>query len=399
VEKCVLWELEAKDFYALLGPVVDIIDDKINSYKRSAEIIKQDKEQEKKRQTLVAQQNKNSEARRESKKHVCGLKELKHIGVLGKGGFGLVTLVVDPNTNKSYALKAIKKFQVVELDLSKHIVSEKKVMDMMHNKFLVNLHATYKDKLRVYFLLDVCLGGELFTILRQKRYFNEPTSKFYAACVIEAFDYMHSMDIIYRDLKPENLVLDSDGYLKVTDFGFAKVCPDKLRFFFFIYYDFLYKYITYTLCGTPDYLCPEIVTGQGHGKGVDWWTLGILIYEMLASFPPFVADDPVDTYRKIVAGKIRFPQYFSQEARDLIRALLQNKPNRRLACLRGGAENIRTHAWYKGFKWDQLREGKITAPIINKVRDHLDCSNFAEVEVGPDDAKPIPVEKEFDQDF
>jgi len=254
---------------------------------------------------------------------------------------------------------------------------------MMHNKFLVNLHATYKDKLRVYFLLDVCLGGELFTILRQKRYFNEPTSKFYAACVIEGFDYMHSMDIIYRDLKPENLVLDSDGYLKITDFGFAKLCPDK----------------TYTLCGTPDYLCPEIVTGQGHGKGVDWWTLGILIYEMLASFPPFVADDPVETYRKIIAGKIRFPQYFSQEARDLIRALLQNKPNRRLASLRGGADNIRNHPWYKGFKWDALREGKISAPIINKVRDHLDLSNFAEVDVGADDAKPIPPEKDFDQDF
>ncbi|ETO32431.1 hypothetical protein RFI_04686, partial [Reticulomyxa filosa] len=196
--------------------------------------------------------------------------------------------------------------------------------------------------LRVYFLLDVCLGGELFTILRQKRYFNEPTSKFYTACVVEAFDYMHSMDIIYRDLKPENLVLDSDGYLKVTDFGFAKVCPDK----------------TYTLCGTPDYLCPEIVTGQGHGKGVDWWTLGILIYEMLASFPPFVADDPVDTYRKIVRGKIRFPKYFSQEARDLIRALLHHKPNRRLACLHGGTENIRKHAWFKGFKWGCLARRK-----------------------------------------
>merc|ERR1712113_446597 len=123
----------------------------------------------------------------------------------------------------------------------------------------VNLIATYKDNLRVYFLLDVCLGGELFTILRKKRYFDEDTSRFFAGCVIEAFDYMHSEHIIYRDLKPENLVLANDGYLKVTDFGFAKEISDK----------------TFTLCGTPDYLAPEIVT------------LGILIYEMLASFPPF----------------------------------------------------------------------------------------------------------------
>eukprot|EP00493_Phyllostaurus_siculus_P015210 UN15444 len=130
----------------------------------------------------------------------------------------------------------------------------------MNNPFLVNLRGTYKDKYKVYFLLDVCLGGELFTILRRRRYFNEATSKFYAGCVVEAFDYMHSRRIIYRDLKPENLVLDDQGYLKVTDFGFAKVAEDK----------------TFTLCGTPDYLAPEIVTGQGHGKGVDWWTLGIL---------------------------------------------------------------------------------------------------------------------------
>merc|ERR1719397_828631 len=209
---------------------------------------------------------------------ICGLKEFKTIGILGKGAFGLVSLVVDPYTKKSYALKAIKKQQIVELGQQSHIINEKNVMQKMHSKFLVNLRGTYKDNLRVYFLLDVCLGGELFTILRRRRYFNEGTSKFYAGCVVEAFDYMHSKNIIYRDLKPENLVLDSTGYLKVTDFGFAKVVKDK----------------TFTLCGTPDYLAPEIVTGQGHGKGVDWWTLGILIYEMLASFPPFFDDEPIE---------------------------------------------------------------------------------------------------------
>jgi len=274
---------------------------------------------------------------------------------------------------------------VVELDLQKHIISEKQVMDMMHNKFLVNLHITYKDDLRVYFLLDVCLGGELFTILRHRRYFNEPTARFYAACVVEGFDYMHSLDVIYRDLKPENLVLDSNGYLKITDFGFAKVCPDK----------------TFTLCGTPDYLCPEIVTGQGHGKGVDWWTLGILIYEMLASFPPFVADDPIDTYRKIIRGRIRFPRYFSQEVRDLIRGLLHNRPTRRLGVLKGGADNIRNHPWYKRFRWDWLQKGTMPAPIVNKVKDMTDLSNFAEVEVDDDEAKPVEDQynKLFDKEF
>merc|ERR1711972_1242575 len=161
---------------------------------------------------------------------------------------------------------------------------------MLDNPFLVNLRATYKDEYRVYFLLEACLGGELFTILRKMRSFDEATARFYCVMLVEAFDYMHERDIIYRDLKPENLVLTRDGYLKVTDFGFAKVVPNK----------------TFTLCGTPDYLAPEIVTGQGHGKGVDWWTLGILIYEMLASFPPFFDDEPMMTYRKIIQGKFEF---------------------------------------------------------------------------------------------
>merc|ERR1712113_671150 len=135
------------------------------------------------------------------------------------------------------------------------------------------------------------------------------------------FEYMHSKNIIYRDLKPENLVIDLNGYLKIADFGFAKVVTDK----------------TFTLCGTPDYLAPEIVTGQGHGKGVDWWTLGVLIYEMLSSFPPFFDDEPMMTYRKIIKGKVKFPRFFSQEAKDLVSKLLKPKPTKRIGVIKGGA--------------------------------------------------------------
>merc|ERR1712117_17145 len=295
------------------------------------------------------------------KKHdVCGLHEFETIGILGKGAFGLVSLVFDPHTKKSYALKAIKKAQIVELGQQSHIVNEKNVMEKMNNPFLVNLRGTFKDKYRVYFLLDVCLGGELFTILRRRRYFNEATSKFYAGCVVEAFDYMHSKRIIYRDLKPENLVLDDRGYLKVTDFGFAKVVKDK----------------TFTLCGTPDYLAPEIVTGQGHGKGVDWWTLGILIYEMIASFPPYYDDEPMMTYRKIIQGKFKFPRYLSAQSKDLISKFLKPKATKRLGVIKGGAKLIRQHPWFKDFKWVQLKEQTLKPPIKNKVKDQKDLSNF-----------------------
>merc|ERR1712176_1151306 len=240
------------------------------------------------------------------------------------------------------------------------IINEKKIMRELNNQFLVNLHKTYKDKYRVYFLLDVCLGGELFTILRKRRYFDEDASRFYSGCVIEAFDYMHGEDIIYRDLKPENLVLDEKGFLKVTDFGFAKKITDK----------------TYTLCGTPDYLAPEIVTGQGHGKGVDWWTLGILIYEMLASFPPFFDDEPMMTYRKIIQGKFKFPRYLSAESKDLISKFLKPKSTKRLGVIKGGAALIRTHPWFKDFRWAQLKEQTLKPPIKNKVKHTKDLSNF-----------------------
>merc|ERR550539_760501 len=310
---------------------------------------------------------------------VCDLTELRSIGILGKGAFGLVSLVVDPNSGNSYALKAIKKAQIVELGQQSHIINEKKVMEVMTCDFLVNLRATYKDMYRVYFLLDVCLGGELFTILRRRRYFNEPTSKFYAGCVVEAFAYMHGQNIIYRDLKPENLVLDDKGFLKVTDFGFAKVVADK----------------TYTLCGTPDYLAPEIVTGQGHGKGVDWWTLGILIYEMLASFPPFFDDEPIETYRKIIKCRLKFPRYFSHESKELIRSLLRAKPTKRLGVVRGGADTIRSHSWFQSdFSWKALNAFTATPPIAVTVKNVRDISNFDQV--GDDTGKLVAVDPKED---
>lgn len=340
VNGCTLLQLSREDFNQLLGPLRNILDRNAKQY-----------------ELPINDRNLLDE----DGSKICELHELETIGLLGRGAFGKVTLVVDPNTKKSYALKAIKKKQIEEIGQSSHIVNEKRVMMMMNNRFLVNLRRTYKDNWRVYFLVDVCLGGELFTILRKKRSFNEDYTRFYIACVVEAFDYMHNMNIIYRDLKPENLVMDKTGYIKVTDFGFAKVVPKK----------------TYTLCGTPDYLAPEIVTGQGHGKGVDWWCLGVLAYELLSSFPPFFDDEPMGTYRKIIQGKFKFPKYFSSDVRDLIARLLRTRPTKRLAVMKGGADNIRNHVWYNnGFDWASLKAGEMPAPWKPEVKSVSDISNF-----------------------
>lgn len=212
------------------------------------------------------------------------------------------------------------------------------------------------------------MGGELFSLLRRRTLFREATARFYAASVVLAFEYMHTLDIVYRDLKPENMLLDNEGFLRITDFGFAKDIGSGS---------------TYTLCGTPDYLAPEIIQGQTHGKGVDWWTTGILIYEMLASYPPFTDnDDAMRTYANIIAGHINFPAHISLAARNLIGKLLHRRPSRRLGVTKGGAELIKTHVWFKDLRWGQLISKKMKAPYVPQIGNKFDLSNF-------DDAEPL----------
>lgn len=343
-----LW-LSREDFAVLLGPLEDILSRQTEEYKKPAskrKLISAAKPWEEKEYPTLEYFIENT------------------IGVLGTGAFGTVTLVLDKEKKESYALKAIKKIQIVDLGQQTHITNEKKIMKMLDNRFLVNLRRTYKDAWRVYFLLDVCLGGELFTILRKMRAFDESTARFFAGCVTEAFDYMHNLDVIYRDLKPENLVLNEDGYLKITDFGFAKVVPNK----------------TFTLCGTPDYLAPEIVTGQGHGKPVDWWTLGVLIYEMIASYPPFFDDEPMMTYRKIISCKLKFPKCLSNDSKTIISRFLNPHPMKRLGIIKGGADLIRSSPWFSEFQWLALREAELACPISTTVRSYDDMGNFDKFE-------------------
>ena len=155
-------------------------------------------------------------------------------------------------------------------------------------------------------LLDYACGGELFTLLRREGRFSNDVALFFASEIVLAFEYLHGMDIAYRDLKPENLLIDKEGHVKITDFGFAKVVQDK----------------TYTLCGTPEYLAPEIIQSKGHNKNVDWWALGVLVFEMLAGYPPFYDDNPLGIYQKIMDGYYEFPPHVEPKARDLVKSFL-----------------------------------------------------------------------------
>ncbi|KAA0717300.1 cGMP-dependent protein kinase 2 [Triplophysa tibetana] len=221
---------------------------------------------------------------------------LEVISTLGVGGFGRVELVKMKNENVTFALKCIKKRHIVDNKQEEHIYSERRILLETNSPFIVKMYRTFKDNKYVYMLLEACLGGEIWSLLRDRGSFDEYTAKFCVGCVTEAFDYLHNNGIIYRDLKPENLMLDSDGYVKLVDFGFAKKlkCGQK----------------TWTFCGTPEYVAPEIILNRGHGLSVDFWSLGILIFELLTGSPPFTGSDQMIIYTFILKGieKMDFPK-------------------------------------------------------------------------------------------
>jgi len=267
---------------------------------------------------------------------VCKLEDFELGSILGAGSFGRVHVAKHLPTGKVCAVKILSKAKIIQTKQVQHVKQERDILSTINHPHIVNLLGYFQDSKCLYLVLEYVCGGEFFTHLRNVGRLANDTARFYAAEVLLAFEYLHARDIIYRDLKPENLLLDSRGHIKIADFGFAK----KI------------EYRTYTLCGTPDYLAPEIILNKGHGKAVDWWAFGILIYEMLAGFPPFYEEDPMRTYQRILRGEIEFPSHFSRHARDIVRSLLQADLTKRYGNLKDGVKDIKSHPWFEGVDWD-----------------------------------------------
>lgn len=291
---------------------------------------------------------------------------------LGTGSFGRVRFVTYKSNGNFYALKILKKSAIIRLKQVDHITSEKNILVTLKHPFIVNMFGCFHDQRYLYLLLEYVVGGEFFTHLRKAGRFPDETSKFYAAQITSIFEYCHSKNIIYRDLKPENILLAQDGFLKLTDFGFAKVI----------------EYRTYTLCGTPEYIAPEVLLNKGHGKPVDWWTLGILVYEMIVGYPPFVDEDPMGIYQKILSGKIVFPKFFDKNAKVLVKKLLTADLGKRFGNLKNGVDDIKKAKWFQGLNWQQLLDKEIAAPYKPVVKSATDTSNFEEY---PDSDELPPV--------
>jgi len=291
---------------------------------------------------------------------------------LGTGAFGRVKFVTYKPSGCHYALKMLKKASIIKMKQVDHIMSEKAILVQMNHPFIVNLFGTMHDERYVYLVLEYVVGGEFFTHLRKAGRLENDAAAFYAGQIGSIFEYCHSKNIIYRDLKPENILLTADGYLKLADFGFAKVIEHR----------------TYTLCGTPEYIAPEVLLNKGHGKPVDWWTLGILIYEMIVGYPPFVDEDPMGIYQKILSGKIVFPKLFDKNAKSLVKKLLTAELSKRFGNLKQGVEDIKQHKWFKDCPWEDLLEKKIPAPFKPAVKSETDTSNFEDY---PDSDELPPV--------
>ncbi|KAA8647138.1 hypothetical protein EYZ11_011399 [Aspergillus tanneri] len=288
---------------------------------------------------------------------------------LGTGTFARVWLVRSKDEvqrrDKVYALKILRKADVIKLKQVEHVRNERKTLAAVSgHPFITTLIATFSDDQSLYMLLDYCPGGEIFSYLRRARRFNENTSKFYAAEITLAIEYLHSKEgIVYRDLKPENILLDAEGHIKIVDFGFAKQVGDRE---------------TYTLCGTPEYLAPEVIHNSGHGLAVDWWALGILIYEFLVGQPPFWDQNPMRIYEQIVEGRLRFPQGMSPGAQNIISLLCKTNPTERLGYISGGPARVRAHPFFEGINWEDLYHRRVKGPIIPRVDHPADTGNFEE---------------------
>ena len=273
--------------------------------------------------------------------------------LIGKGNSGNVYLVKHTKSKNLYALKCIEKSKIRHLKQIQHAKNELHVIKTIRHPFCTAYTQCYQDTSKLYILQEWVSGGELFNQMQNDQTFKETAANFYAANVLCAIEYLHNYGIIYRDLKPENLLLDQDGYIKIADFGFAKSIAESGR--------------TFTICGTPEYQAPEVIYKKGTTKEADYWSLGILIYEMLVGYTPFRStnDEPYQIYQQARSGRFVIPKHLnlSRDAQDIIKKLIVVNPNERLGSGKGGILRIKSHPWFNSIDWNALLEKKIKAPI------------------------------------
>ncbi|KXG54123.1 uncharacterized protein PGRI_072670 [Penicillium griseofulvum] len=299
----------------------------------------------------------------ENKQRSLKLEDFDLLKVVGKGSFGKVMQVMKKDTGRIYALKTIRKAHIISRSEVTHTLAERSVLAQINNPFIVPLKFSFQSPEKLYFVLAFVNGGELFHHLQREQRFDINRARFYTAELLCALECLHGFKVIYRDLKPENILLDYTGHIALCDFGLCKLdMKDEDR--------------TNTFCGTPEYLAPELLLGNGYTKTVDWWTLGVLLYEMLTGLPPFYDENTNEMYRKILQEPLTFPSsdIVPPAARDLLTRLLDRDPVRRLGA--NGAAEIKSHHFFANIDWRKLLQRKYEPSFRPNVVDARDTENF-----------------------
>ncbi|XP_078041412.1 serine/threonine-protein kinase N isoform X2 [Augochlora pura] len=307
------------------------------------------------------------ESRRHSQLTGMTIENFRLLSVLGRGHFGKVILSQYRNTGEYFAIKALKKGDIIARDEVESLLSEKRIFEVANatrHPFLVNLFACFQTEAHVCFVMEYAAGGDLMMHIHAD-VFGEPRAVFYSACVVLGLQYLHESRIIYRDLKLDNLLLDTEGYVKIADFG---LCKEGMG----------YGDRTGTFCGTPEFLAPEVLTETSYTRAVDWWGLGVLIFEMLVGESPFPGDDEEEVFDSIVNDEVRYPRFLSLEAIAIMRRLLRKNPDRRLGSSERDAEDVKKQAFFRHIAWDDLLLRRVKPPFVPVIDSVEDVSNFDE---------------------
>ncbi|XP_010464481.1 PREDICTED: serine/threonine-protein kinase AtPK2/AtPK19 [Camelina sativa] len=292
---------------------------------------------------------------------VVGIEDFEVLKVVGQGAFGKVYQVRKKDTSEIFAMKVMRKDKIVEKNHAEYMKAERDILTKIDHPFIVQLKYSFQTKYRLYLVLDFINGGHLFFQLYHQGLFREDLARAYTAEIVSAVSHLHEKGIMHRDLKPENILMDVDGHVMLTDFGLAKEFEENTR--------------SNSMCGTTEYMAPEIVRGKGHDKAADWWSVGILLYEMLTGKPPFVGSKG-KIQQSIVKEKIKLPKFLSNEAHALLKGLLAKEPERRLGSGPTGAEEIKKHKWFKGINWKKLEAREVQPSFKPEVSGRQCIANF-----------------------
>ena len=287
------------------------------------------------------------------------------IKLLGRGSFGEVLLVRLKANKKIYAMKILSKKLLKIKKQETHTKTERDLMVKINCPFIVNIKSAFQDTSKLYIVSEFMQGGDMFFHMHDGQIviFNNDKTKFYILELVLALEFLHKNNMVYRDLKPENILLDAKGHVKITDFGLSKILDEE-------------NDKAFTICGTPQYLAPEVLLKKGYDKGVDWWSLGCVMYEMLTGKLPFAIKRGIKLSQKLYQKGIEFPKNINKDAKDLIEKLLVVDPQERLGEGPNGSENIKNHPYFKGVNWKNAWERKIKPPFIPKLKNDTDLRYF-----------------------